>query len=105
MYVGAEIREGLISQFSDVFITINRHKLKWKSRGLTREIHENNTTAKITTYVYSIFMLVFSGQVFNGLISFLFSTYLTIWLELKMKLKLFTQQVDHIFMKAGISPD
>ena len=38
-------------QFSDVFITINRHKQKWKfSRGLTCKIHENKTTAKITTY-------------------------------------------------------
>ena len=50
--LGAEICEGLISRISDVVITINRHKLKWKSsRGLTREICENNlTTAKIITY-------------------------------------------------------
>ena len=41
--LGAEIREGLIRNFSNVFITINRHKLKWKfSHGLTREISENN---------------------------------------------------------------
>ena len=49
--LSGEICESLISQFSDVFITINRHILKWKcSRGLTREIRENKTTAKITTY-------------------------------------------------------
>ena len=49
--LSAEIREGLISRFSDVFIHINRHTLKWKFlRGLTREIRENKTTAKITTY-------------------------------------------------------
>ena len=28
--LGSENHEGLISRFSDVFITINRHKLKWK---------------------------------------------------------------------------
>ena len=40
--LGAEICEGIISHFSDVFITINRHKLKWKfSRGLTHKICEN----------------------------------------------------------------
>ena len=37
------MREGLISRFSDVFISINSHKLKWNFvRGLTREIRENN---------------------------------------------------------------
>ena len=40
--------------FSDVFITINRHKLKWKfSQGLTREIRENKTTVNITMYTVS----------------------------------------------------
>ena len=46
----AEIHEGLILQYSDVFITINRHILKWKClRGVTREIREN-----INNHVYSI---------------------------------------------------
>ena len=46
-----QTREGLLSQFCDVFITVNSHVLKLKfSRGLTREIRENKTTAKITTY-------------------------------------------------------
>ena len=42
---GAEIRK----DFSDVFIIINRFKLKWKFlRGLTCEIHENITTYTVT---------------------------------------------------------
>ena len=49
--LGLEICEGLISRFSDIFITINGHRLKWIFlRGLTRDICENETTAKITTY-------------------------------------------------------
>ena len=53
--LGAGIRKGLISWFSDVFITIHRQKLKWKfSRGLTCEIRENKTTTKITTYTVII---------------------------------------------------
>ena len=55
--LSGEIRESLISRFSDVFITINKHILKLKcSRGLTREIHENKTTAKISTYTVSAHM-------------------------------------------------
>ena len=49
--LGAEICEGLISRFSNIFITLNRHKLKCKFlQGLTREIHKNKTTAKLITY-------------------------------------------------------
>ena len=49
--LGGQIHDGLISRFCDVLITINSHVLKLKfSRGLTRKIHENKTTAKITTY-------------------------------------------------------
>ena len=44
--LGGEIRD-----ICDDFITINCHILKWKfSRGLTCEICENKTTAKITMY-------------------------------------------------------
>ena len=40
-----------------IFITINRHKLKWKFlQGLTRKIRENKTTAKITMYTVSLIM-------------------------------------------------
>ena len=56
LHVGGEIREGLISQFSDVFITVNyRHKLKWKlfARSDSRN-SRNKTTAKITTYIQYI---------------------------------------------------
>ena len=54
--LSGEIRESLISRFSDVFISINRHILKWKcSHGLTRKIRENKTTAKITTYTVLIY--------------------------------------------------
>ena len=50
----------LNSRFSDVFITINRRVLKWTcSRGLTREIRENKTTAKITTYTVSVANFMF----------------------------------------------
>ena len=50
--LGGEIRDGLISHFLWWFLnTMNSHILKWTfSRGLTREIHQNKTTAKITTY-------------------------------------------------------
>ena len=53
----AEICEGLISKKNYVFITINRHKLKWKFlQDPTCEIHENKTTWKyLTTHtVYEI---------------------------------------------------
>ena len=53
--LGVKICEGLISWFSDVFITINRHKLKWKFlRGLTHKIHENKTK---NNYVFSNYRL------------------------------------------------
>ena len=46
---------GEFCDFCDVFITINSHMLKWKfARGLTREIRENKTTAKIITYIYTV---------------------------------------------------
>ena len=67
--LGGEICEGLILRFCDVFITINSHILKWKfSRGLTREIHENKSTAKITTYTVS------HGS-YNIYVAFLVSTW------------------------------
>ena len=48
---GWGIREGLILHFFWCFIAINSHILKQKFlRGPTREICENKTTAKITTY-------------------------------------------------------
>ena len=50
--LGQQIREGLISQVCDVFITLNYHVFKltflW---GPTREIRNNKTTTKITTYI------------------------------------------------------
>ena len=50
--LGAEIREGLICDVSDVFVTINRHKLKWKfSRGLTSEWRKWNHSKN--NHVYS----------------------------------------------------
>ena len=53
--LGWQIREGLISRFCDVFVTINSHVLKLTfSRGLTREIRENKTSVKITTYTVHV---------------------------------------------------
>ena len=47
-----EIREGLILQFCDVFITLNSHVLKLKFLwGLTRKIHKSN-------HVYSMSLLL-----------------------------------------------
>ena len=65
--LSGEIRESLISRFSDVFITINRQILKWKClRGLIREIHENKTTAysKPTTYKYKQNIWTCFGSIF-----------------------------------------
>ena len=64
--LGAEIHEGVISRFSDVFITINRHQLKWKFlQGLTREILENKTTAKITMYSVVV-AIVYNFSIFTS---------------------------------------
>ena len=58
---------GQFHDFSDVFITINRHKWKWKfSRGPTPEIWKNKTTTNITTYTVLPLILKVLGKSVGG---------------------------------------